>query len=336
MKLFSLSNKLGTNVNITDLGGTVVSIITKDRDGNPADIALGYDSLADYEQNAAYFGSLIGRYANRIGNARFTLDDVEYVLAKNNGENHLHGGIKGFNRVLWEAEELNGDGFSGLKLTYHSQDGEENYPGNLDVTVIYTLNEKNELRIDYTAETDKPTVLNLTNHSYFNLKGAGKGDILDHELTINSDRITPVDVSLIPTGEYLDVSDTPFDFRSPAVIGDRIESGHEQIVLGCGYDHNWVLDNPDSELILAARVYEDSTGRTLEVETTQPGMQFYTGNFMDGTAVGKEGITYKKRWGFCLETQHYPDSPNKPTFPTTVLRPGETISETTVYRFGAE
>ena len=336
MKLFTLSNNSGTRIKITDFGGTVVSIFTKDRDGNVDDIALGYDSLESYADNPAYLGSLIGRFGNRIGNARFTLDGVDYQLAKNNGENHLHGGNVGFNRVIWDSEELNGDGFSGLKLSYLSRDGEENYPGNLRVEVIYKLNEKNELSIEYSAETDKKTILNLTNHAYFNLKGAGRGDILDHVMMVNSSRITPVDDTLITTGEYLDVEGTPLDFRTPTVIGDRIDNGHEQIVLGGGYDHNWVLDNPGGALIPAARVYEPSTGRILEVETTQPGIQFYSGNFLDGTAVGKGGVAYHKRYGFCLETQHYPDSPNKPEFPTTELAPGETFSETTVYRFRAE
>jgi aldose 1-epimerase len=336
VKLFTLSNKSGTQIKITDFGGTVVSIFTKDRDGNVDDIALGYDSLERYADNAAYLGSLIGRFGNRIGNARFTLDGVEYQLAKNNGENHLHGGNVGFNSVIWDSEELSGEGFSGLKLSYLSRDGEENYPGNLRVDVVYTLNDANELRIEYSAETDKKTILNLTNHSYFNLKGAGNGDILDHVMMLNSGRITPVDDTLITTGEYLDVEGTPLDFRTPTVIGGRIGSDHEQIVLGGGYDHNWVLDNPGGKLITAARVYEPSTGRILEVDTTQPGIQFYSGNFLDGTAVGKGGAVYNKRYGFCLETQHYPDSPNKPEFPTTELAPGETFSETTIYRFLSE
>ncbi|MFC1650942.1 aldose epimerase family protein [Candidatus Latescibacterota bacterium] len=336
MKLFTLSNNSGTEIIITDLGGTIVSVFAKDRHGNFDDIVLGYDSLDDYSDNPAYFGSIIGRFCNRIANARFTLDGVEYMLAKNNGENHLHGGNAGFNKAFWDTEELSGEGFTGLRLTHLSPDGEENYPGNLRVEVVYKLNNDNELSIKYFAETDKRTILNLTNHSYFNLKGAGRGDILDHAMMLNSDQFTPIDETLITTGELQNVEGTPLDFKTPAIIGDRIDNEHEQLVLGGGYDHNWVLNNPGGALIPAARVYEPSTGRILEVDTTQPGIQFYSGNFLNGTAIGKGGIPYHKRCGFCLETQHYPDSPNKPDFPSTVLSPGEKFSETTVYRFLAE
>ncbi|MFC1539182.1 aldose epimerase family protein [Candidatus Latescibacterota bacterium] len=336
MKLFTLSNKNGTQVKITDFGGTVVSVLAKDRDGNFDDIVLGYDSLDDYSNNPAYLGSIIGRFGNRIAHGRFTLDGVEYLLAKNNGENHLHGGNIGFNKVIWDAEELNGEGFTGLSLSYLSRDGEENYPGNLRVEVVYKLNNDNELSIEYSAETDKKTILNLTNHSYFNLKGAGNGDILDHVMMLNAESFTPVDETLITTGKTQTVEGTPLDFRKPTVIGERIQNDYEQLVLGGGYDHNWVLDNAGGALISAARVYEPSTGRILEVETTQPGIQFYSGNFLDGSAVGKKGITYWKRYGFCLETQHFPDSPNKPNFPSTVLSPGEKFTETTVYRFLSE
>lgn len=333
MKLFTLSNKSGMSVKLTDFGGAIVSIFAKDRNGVFDDIVLGYDSLDNYAQDTAYLGSIIGRYGNRIANARFELDGVEYKLAKNNGENHLHGGNVGFNKALWKTEEVNDDEFAGLKFSHLSTDGEENYPGNLRIEVFYRLNNKNELIIDYSAETDKKTVLNLTNHSYFNLKGAGKGDILDHEVMLNADKFTPVDETLIPTGILQNVKGTPLDFRTSAVIGERINSDYEQLVLGRGYDHNWVLNKPGKSNVPAARVYERTTGRILEVETTQPGVQFYSGNFLDGTAVGKGGISYEKRYGFCLETQHFPDSPNKPEFPTTVLNPGEKYSETTVFRF---
>ena len=332
--LFTLTNKKRLEVKITNYGGTIVSIKTPDRKGAMADIVLGFDSVAGYLANPGpYFGATIGRYGNRIGHARFTLNGVEYKLAANNGENTLHGGKRGFNAVVWTPRELS-DG--GLELTYLSKDGEEGYPGNLKVTVTFHLLDTNELKIEYTASTDKDTVLNLTNHSYFNLKGAGNGDILDHVLTMHADRYTPVDAGLIPSGELASVNGTPFDFRKPAVIGARIEENNEQLKLGKGYDHNFVLNKSGNTLGLAARVEEPSTGRVLEVHTTEPGVQFYTGNFLDGTITGKGGKVYGRRSGFCLETQHFPDSPNKPSFPSTVLRPGQMFRTTTIFRFSAK
>jgi aldose 1-epimerase len=293
-------------------------------------VVLGFDSLAGYIENAGpYFGALVGRYANRIGHAAFKLNGVEYKLAANNGENTLHGGIHGFNSAVWTPREL-ADG--GLELSYLSKDGEENFPGNLRVTVTYHLTDANELRIDYAATTDKATVLNLTNHSYFNLKGAGEGDILGHVLTLHADRYTPVDAGLIPLGELRSVAGTPLDFRKATAIGARIEQDDPQLKLGKGYDHNWVLKS-GGKLNLAARVEEPASGRVLEVLTTEPGVQFYTGNFLDGSIHGKGGKVYARRSGFCLETQHFPDSPNKPAFPTTLLKPGQEFRSTTVFRF---
>jgi len=333
VKLYTLTNAGGMQVKITDFGGTVVSIVVKDRDGNFDDVVLGYDSLEGYMNDTAYFGGIIGRFCNRIGNARFTLDGVEYILAQNNADNHLHGGIKGFNKVVWDTEEVRGDDFVGLTLSYLSPDGEENYPGNLRVKVTYMLTDCDELKIEYRAETDKKTILNLTNHSYFNLAGAGAGNILGHELMLNAERFTPINDRLIPTGELRTVEGTPLDFRQPTAIGARINQEYEQLILGGGYDHNWVLNSSDRPLTLAARVYEPTTGRILEVETTQPGIQFYSGNFLDGSATGKGGYIYNHRYGFCLETQHFPDSPNRPEFPLTVLKPGEQYTETTIFRF---
>ena len=329
--IFTLTNRNGIEARIMNYGGIVVSLKAPDRDGKLADVVLGFDSLAGYiDSPSPYFGALIGRYGNRIGHARFTLDGVEYKLAANNGENSLHGGTRGFNKVVWTPRELP-DG--GLELNYLSKDGEEGYPGNLKVTVTYRLTDLNELSIDYAATTDKDTVLNLTNHSYFNLKGAGEGDILGHAVMLNADRFTPVDAGLIPTGELRAVSGTPFDFRKATAIGARIDQNDEQLKLGKGYDHNWVLNKNDAALSLAARVEEPSSGRVLEVHTTEPGVQFYTGNFLDGTIKGKGGKVYARRSGFCLETQHFPDSPNKPKFPTTVLKPGQRFHSRTVYRF---
>ena len=330
VKIFTLTNKNGLEARITNYGGIVVSLKTPDKKGNLADIVLGFDTLAGYLTPNPYFGALIGRYGNRIGHARFTLDGVEHKLAVNNGENSLHGGNKGFDKVVWTPRELP-DG--GLELTYSSKDGEEGYPGNLKATVTYHLTDANELHIDYAATTDKDTVVNLTNHSYFNLKGAGEGDILGHIVTLNADRFTPVDAGLIPTGELRPVAGTPFDFRKATAIGARINQNEEQLTLGKGYDHNWVLNKRGNALTLAARVEEPSSGRVLEVHTTEPGIQFYTGNFLDGTIKGKGSKVYNQRYGFCLETQHFPDSPNKPKFPSTVLKPGQPLHSTTVFRF---
>ena len=329
--IYTLTNKNGIEARITNYGGRIVTLKTPDRSGTPADIVLGFDSLSGYIENAGpFFGTLVGRYANRIAHAKFSLDGHEYKLEKNDGENTLHGGTHGLDKYVWTPRVLP-DG--GLELTVSSKDGDEGFPGNLKVTVVYHLTDTNDLKIDYSATTDKDTVINLTNHSYFNLKSAGDGDILGHLIHINADRFTPVDSGLIPTGELRPVAGTPFDFRKSTAIGAHIGDSDEQIKLGRGYDHNWVLNKKGSELSLAARVEEPSTGRVLEVLTTQPGVQFYTGNFLDGTIKGKGGKVYQRRYGFCLETQHFPDSPNQPKFPTVVLKPGATFHSTTIFRF---
>jgi aldose 1-epimerase len=331
--LYTLKNKNGMEAKITNYGGIVVSITVPDRHGKFGDVALGYDSLSSYIANNPFFGCLVGRYGNRIAKGKFKLDGVEYKLAVNNAPNHLHGGIKGFDKVVWKAEPVSEKNGVGLKLSYLSKDGEEGYPGNLNVTVQYTLTDSNALKIDYTATTDKPTLCNLTNHSYFNLSAGASKDILGHELTVLADRFTPVDKTLIPTGELKSVEGTPFDFRKPTRIGDRINDKDRQIQFGGGYDHNFVLNGEAGTLRLAAVASDSLSGRTMEVYTTEPGIQLYTGNFLDGTITGKSGIVYTKRYGFCLETQHFPDSPNRPKFPSTVLRPGETYRTTTVYKF---
>jgi len=329
--IYTLTNANGCEVKITNYGGIVVSVKVPDRNGKLADVVLGYETLDEYIKNNPYFGALIGRYGNRIAKGKFTLGGKVYTLAVNNGQNHLHGGIVGFDKVLWDAKEIKQAQGVGLKLTYMSKDGEEGYPGNLAVTVRYLWTNDNELRIEYAATTDQQTVVNLTNHSYFNL--AGKGDILGHELMIDADKFTPVDEGLIPTGELRNVAGTPMDFRKATAIGARIEQQDEQLKLGPGYDHNWVLNRYDGSLRLVARVYEPTTGRVLEVHTTEPGLQFYCGNFLDGTITGKYATVYNKRHGFCLETQHFPDSPNKPSFPSTVLNPGDKYTSTTIYKF---
>lgn len=331
VKLYTLKNENGMMAKIMDYGGTVVELTAPDRDGQFADVVLGFDRLEDYLKVHPFFGVLVGRYANRIGGARFTLDGVEYTLAKNDGENHLHGGVKGFDKVLWTAELIDTAHGKSLNLTYESPDGEENYPGDLKVTVNYILTDDNGLRIDYEATTDKRTVVNLTNHAYFNLRG--DGDILDHVVMINADKFTPTDKGLIPTGELRDVEGTPFDFRQPKAVGLRINNPDEQLVFAGGYDHNWVLNKNGEKLTLAAEVYEPTTGRVMEVYTTEPGIQFYTGNFLNGSLTGKNGVVYNHRTGFCLETQHFPDSPNKPQFPSVVLSPGERYTQTTIYKF---
>jgi len=298
-------------------------------------VVLGYDNLKGYLEKSPYFGAIVGRYANRIAKGMFALDGTTYHVPVNNGPNSLHGGINGFDKKVWGAEEVESKEAPALSLTYVSKDGEEGYPGTLSAKVVYTVTNRNELRIDYTATTDKPTVVNLTNHSYFNLAGQGNGDILGHELMLNADRFTPTDDTSIPTGELRSVAGTPFDFRKPTPIGARIDQPDQQLQFGKGYDHNYAIDHHGLSLALAARVHEAHTGRTMEVLTTQPGVQLYTGNFLDGTITGKEGKVYKQRYAFCLETQHYPDSPNRPNFPTTTLRPGETYEQTTIYRFSA-
>jgi aldose 1-epimerase len=333
--LYTLTNARGVQVQITNYGGIVVSLLAPDREGALDDVVLGFDSLDEYRQHNLYFGCIVGRYGNRIANGRFTLDGVEYVLAQNDGQNHLHGGIRGFDKVVWDAEPTQGQDSAALKLSYLSPDGEEGYPGNLSVTVVYTLSEDDALQIDYTATTDEPTVVNLTNHSYFHLAGAGSGDVLGHELMIDADRFTPVSAALIPTGELRSVTGTPSDFRRSTPIGARIDQDDEQLRYGGGYDHNWVLNHEAGALGLAARVYEPTTGRTMEVHTTEPGVQCYTGNVMPPSIAGKDGRTYVWRGGLCLETQHFPDSPNQPSFPSTVLRPGGRYCSTTVYRFSA-
>ncbi len=327
VELYTLKNNKGAEARIMNYGGVLVSLKVPDRTGALGDIVAGLDSFQDYLKPPPYFGAIIGRYGNRIGNARFTLNGVEYKLAKNDGQNSLHGGTRGFDKRLWQANPLSPES---LELKYRSADGEEGYPGNLDVTVKYTLTDANELRIDYSATTDKETVINLTNHSYFNL--AGEGDILAHEVMINADRFTPIDKGLIPTGELKDVTGTPFDFRTATAIGKRIEQKDQQLIFAGGYDHNWVLNRKGDGLEAVAKVTDPKSGRVMEVLTTQPGLQFYTGNFLDGTLKGK-GRVYTRRSAFCMETQHFPDSPNKPSFPSTVLKPGSTYQSTTVYRF---
>ena len=333
VQLYTLVNKNGLEVKITNYGGIVVSLRVPDRNGNLDDIVLGYDTLDEYISNNPYFGALIGRYGNRIAKGTFVLEGKEYRLAKNNGENHLHGGIKGFDKVVWDAEPLRQTVAVGVKLEYLSKDGEEGYPGNLFCSVTYLLTNENELVMRYSATSDKSTVVNLTHHSYFNLAGQGKSDILAHELQILADRFTPVDEGLIPTGELRPVENTPMDFREPKPIGANIDDEDEQLSYGGGYDFNWVLNNQDDDLALAARVYEPTSGRVMDILTTEPGIQFYSGNFLDGTIIGKEGRKYNHRYGFCLETQHYPDSPNKPNFPSVILYPGSTYSHETVHTF---
>ena len=329
VELYTFTNAGGAEVAIMNYGGIVVSLKVPDRTGALADVVFGFDTFEPYLSPPPYFGAIIGRYGNRIARGRFQLNGVEYKLAVNNGANALHGGIRGFDKVVWKAKETG----AGLELSYLSKDGEEGYPGNLNATVTYTWNDANELKIDYTATTDKDTVVNLTNHSYFNLAGQGEGDILGHFVTIDADRFTPVDAGLIPTGELKPVEGTPFDFRKPAAIGARIEGTDQQLKFGKGYDHNFVLNHRSTAPTPAARAVEPKTGRAMEVLTTEPGLQFYTGNFLDGSIKGKDGKTYVHRGAFCMETQHFPDSPNKPDFPSTVLKPGQKYQTTTIYRF---
>ncbi len=332
--LFTLRNIRGAEARISTYGGLVISLKVPDRSGEMGDVVLGYDALAGYLKDSPYFGALIGRYGNRIAKGKFSMDGKEYNLATNNFPNALHGGLKGFDKVIWTPTVLTTSAGPGLKLTYLSPDGEEGFPGNLSVTVVYSLTEDNTLRVDYTATTDKDTVINLTQHSYFNL--AGKGDILSHIVMIPADKFTPVDSTLIPTGELRPVEGTPFDFRIPTAIGARINQDDEQLKFGKGYDHNWVINKPPGELGLMARVYEPVSGRVLEVLSTEPGLQFYSGNFLDGTITGKGGRVYKFRNGFCMEPQHYPDSPNKPEFPSVVLKPGAAYRNTIIFKFSAQ
>jgi aldose 1-epimerase len=331
--LYTCTNDHGVIVKLTDYGATVVSVETPDRAGKPANINLGFDSVAGYEGHGAYFGCVVGRYGNRIAQGKFTLDGKTYTLATNNGENHLHGGAKGFNRYVWKSEPIEREGEVGVKFSRTSPDGEEGYPGNLQVTVEYTLNNDNELKIDYTATTDKPTVVNLTNHCYWNLAGAGSGTVLDHVLLLAADRYLAVDKGLIPTGELASVKGTPLDFTRPHAIGERIAELKEDPEGPKGYDHCFVLRQGGEGLKLAARMKDPASGRMLEIRTTEPGVQLYTGNFLDG---GAANGGHPQHGAFCLETQQFPDSPNKPDFPSTVLRPGETYRTTTVHRFSTE
>ena len=334
--LYVLTNKNGVEADVTNFGAAVVSLKVPDRHGKTDDVVLGYDDLDGYLHDKSYFGATVGRYANRIAHGKFTLNGTTYTLAKNDGENHLHGGVQGFNKVVWEAKDVSTAGAAALQLNYLSKDGEEGYPGNLSVQVTYTLTNNNELKIDYAATTDKDTVLNLTHHSYFNLAGQGKGDILQHQLLLHASRFTPVDATLIPTGEIRSVKGTPLDFASATAIGSRIGQDDDQLKLGHGYDHNFVLDGGTGGApVLAAQVYEPSSGRVMEVWTTQPGIQLYSGNFLNDTIRGKSGSTYQRRAAFCLETQHFPDSPNKPNFPSTILKVGGQFKSSTTYKFSS-
>ena len=335
VQLYALRNSHGMEATIMTYGGIVTSLKTPDKTGKLGDVVLGHDNLDGYVKNTSYFGALIGRYGNRIANGKFSLDGHNYTLATNNGVNALHGGLKGFDKVVWSVEdadvEANGPE---LELVYVSKDGEEGYPGNLTVHATYTVTEDNALKIKFKATTDKKTVVNLTHHSYFNLRG--NGDVLDHVVTIHADKFTPVDGGLIPTGELRPVAGTPFDFTTPHAIGERINSTDEQLKLGNGYDHNWIVNKKSNELSLIATASEPTTGRAMEVWSTSPGTQFYTGNFLDGAVTGKGGWAYKFREGFCFEPQHYPDSPNHPAFPTTELKPGQTYHNTIIYKFSAK
>jgi len=340
--IYTLRNSKGAEARIMTYGGIVQKLTMPDKNGEFADVVLGFDTLDGYTSDSyvkacPYFGALIGRYGNRIGGAKFTLEGQTYTLATNNGPNTLHGGLKGFDKVVWTAVKA-GVGPKGprLELNYLSKDGEEGFPGNLNVTATYTLTEDNELKLQFTATTDKPTVVNLTHHSYFNLAGQGNGDILGHLVYIKSDKTTPVDAGLIPTGEFADVTGTPFDFRTPTAIGARINDPNTVLQYGPGYDHNWVINKPAGQFGLMARVKEPNSGRVMEVWSDEIGLQFYAGNFLDGTLTGKDGKVYQRRSAFCMEPQHYPDSPNKPNFPSVELKPGQTYHNTIVYKFSVE
>ncbi len=332
--LYTLTNANGIEVRAITYGGIIASLKVPDKNGKFDDVVIGHDNLESYLTKSRYFGALVGRYGNRIGNAKFTLDGVEYKLAVNNGPNHLHGGLKGFDKVVWQAESFDNPDGVGIVFTYTSKDGEEGYPGNLNAKVTYTLTALDELILDYHATTDKATPLNLTQHTYFNLAGDGKGDILGHEVMLNADHFTPVDKTMIPTGEIRPITGTPMDFTKPTAIGARIDQEDEQLGFAGGYDHNFVINQEEGQgPSLVARVHEPTTGRVMEVYSTEPGVQFYSGNFLDGSITGKSGHVYARRTGFCLETQHYPDSPNKPEFPSSILKPGETYESRTIYKF---
>ena len=330
---FTITNKRRTSMHVITYGGIITSLRVADRHGKVDDVVLGYDNLDGYLKETPYFGAIVGRYANRIAKGRFTLDGATYHLPINNGPNSLHGGVRGFDKVVWDATQFENDSLAGVIFTHVSPDGDQGYPGRVDARVTYTLDDHNRLTVEYQATTDKATVINLSQHSYFNLAGDGARDILGHQLQIDADRFTPVDSTLIPTSELASVGGTPFDFRSPHAIGERIGQSHQQLAFGGGYDHNWVLNGMGMRH--AVRLAEPTTGRTLDIFTDQPGLQFYSGNFLDGSITGKAGHVYRHRYGLCLETQHFPDSPNHPSFPSTVLRPGETYHTTTVFQFGS-
>jgi len=333
IKTYTLINKPGNYVTITNYGAKVMSIVVPDKDGNKGNVVLGYDEADEYLSGNLYFGAIVGRYANRIAHGKFSLDGVSYQLDKNNGENHLHGGPKGFHQKLWKAEKSVGEKGEQLTLTCTSEDGEEGYPGKVDVTVTYIWTADNSLIVKYLAQTDKNTIINLTHHSFFNLKDGGKSSIVDHHLMINASYFLPVDEGLIPTGERRSVEGTPMDFRKSHAIADMIDADDEQLKRGRGYDHNFILNTGTDSLVLAAEVYEPTTGRVMQVLTDQPGLQFYSGNFLDGTDIGHEHTPYNYRTAFCLEAQHFPDSPNHPDFPSTILHVGETYKQVTVYKF---
>jgi aldose 1-epimerase len=336
--MVTLKNKNGIELTAISYGGIITSLKVPDRAGKFADVVLGFDKLENYwaDPPPPFFGAIIGRYGNRIAKGKFTLGGKTYTLATNNPPNHLHGGNKGFDKQLWTITTKESAEGSSAIFTRTSPDGEEGYPGTLQVRVTYTLTDKNELILDYHATTDKPTPVNLTQHTYWNLAGEGSGDILGHQLTINADRFTPVDDTLIPTGELASVAGTPFDFRQATAIGARIDQNNDQLKKGPGYDHNWVLNRKGSGLEFAARLTDPKSGRTLEIATTEPGLQFYSGNFLDGTLTGKSGKPYARRTGLCLETQHFPDSPNQPSFPSTILQPGKSYDSRTVVTFSAK
>ena len=340
VEVYTLTNNRGVRLRAMTYGAIVLSLDVPDKKGAFADITLGYKTLAEYEKATPYFGAIVGRFGNRIAGGQFNVDGNTYRLANNNTPGgkpcSLHGGNKGFDKVVWKAEGLKGDGSQGVRFRYLSKDGEEGYPGNLEVSVTYWLNEDSEWCVEYEATTDKATPVNLTQHAYFNLKGEGVGDILGHTLQLAASKFTPVNEGMIPTGEKRSVEGTALDFRKATPIGDRVNSKEEQMILGGGYDHNFVLDNQNESLALAALVFEPTSGRTMEVSTTEPGIQFYCGNFLDGTLSGKSGKKYEHRNGFCLESQHYPDSPNHPEFPSSILRPGRTLRSTTVFKFGVK
>lgn len=337
VRSYTLRNSNGMEADVINYGGIMTRLLVPDQKGRTADVLLGFKDLGDYRRKSPYFGALVGRYGNRIANGRFSLDGTSYKLATNNDPGgipcSLHGGIKGFDKRLWKATPVAKPGRQGVRLDYTSPDGEEGYPGTLQVTVHYWLTDRNVLRMEYEARADKDTVLNLTNHNYYNLAGEGSGNINDHQLTIHGDRFTPVDEGLIPTGALQPVAGTPFDFTTPHAIGERVNAKDTQLKYGLGYDHNWVLDNQSGSMAKAAEVYEPTSGRIMEVWTTEPGLQFYGGNFLDGTLTGRSGTKYQHRTGLCLETQHFPDSPNQPSFPTTVLKAGDTYRSATEYRF---